>query len=138
MAAAGLMTGSGIAATSAPQAKPVVLVNCSNAAQVKPSSFTLACADGNDFLTSLHWVSWQSVAFGSGTEYVNDCIPTCVAGKTFSYPVLITLWRPQARPGHPGQTYFSRLTEIHTGQLHKAKGSTLPLTETFDLVGNLG
>ena len=41
----------------------------------------LTCADGNDYLAGLHWVSWSGgAAFGRGTEHVNDCIPNCAAG----------------------------------------------------------
>ena len=125
-------SGTGLAATAAPAARPVVVVNCGKA-QVEPSQFVLACADGNAYLKGLHWVSWRTVAFGSGTEAVNDCTPTCVGGKFYSYPVLITVWRPEARPGHHGQQFFSRLTVIHTGKLSRPHAATLPLTQTFDL-----
>jgi hypothetical protein len=132
--------GPALASAAAPPsaARPVVLVNCADKAVVRPGQFVLTCADANDLVTGLHWVSWRGVAFGSGTEHVNDCVPNCAAGRTFSYPVLITLWRPQARPGHPGQRFFSRLTEIRTGRLHKAKDSTLSRTQTFQLWGSIG
>ena len=125
-------SGTGFASTAGPAARPVVIVNCGRA-QVEPTQFVLACADGNAYLKGLHWVSWHSVAFGSGTEVVNDCSPTCVGGKFYSYPALITVWRAAARPGHHGQQYFSRLTVIHTGKLSRPHAATLPLTQTFDL-----
>ncbi|HEX3493010.1 MAG TPA: hypothetical protein VHU92_26975, partial [Streptosporangiaceae bacterium] len=31
-------------------------------------------------------------------------------------PVLVTAWRAEPGPGHAGQHYFSRLTEIYTGK----------------------
>jgi hypothetical protein len=133
VAGSAAVSGTGPASAAASAGRPVTMINCSNRAVVRPSQFVLTCADGNDYVTKLHWASWRNVAFGSGIEHVNDCIPDCAAGRFFSYPVLITLWRPEARPGHAGQKYFSRLTEIHTGRLHKAKGSTLPLTETWQL-----
>ena len=37
----------------------VVLVNCQHKGLVLPRSFILACADGDDFLTGMHWVSWR-------------------------------------------------------------------------------
>jgi hypothetical protein len=93
----------------------VVLVNCQHRAVILPHSFILTCADANDALTSLSWVSWRDVAFGSGTERVNTCIPTCAAGHFHSYHALITLWRPRARGHGTGQLKFTRLTEVYTG-----------------------
>ncbi len=139
-AAGAAICGPALASAAAPPAaaRPVVLVNCLDKTVVRPGQFVLTCADGNDFVTGLHWVSWRGVAFASGTEHVNDCLPDCAAGHTFSYPVLVTLWRPEARPGHVGQQYFARLTEIRTGVLHKAKGSTLSRTQTYELWGSIG
>jgi hypothetical protein len=131
----GLTTSASLASPSRPSAGPVVAVNCGKA-EVRPSSFVLACADGGAILNKLHWVSWQSVAFGSGTEVVNSCVPTCVAGKAYSFPVLVTVWGAKARPGHAGQRYFSEMTLIHTGSLHRPKFS-LPRTQTFELFPNL-
>ena len=93
----------------------VVLVNCQHHAVILPHTFTLTCADANDVLTSLSWVSWRNVAFGSGTERVNSCIPSCAAGHFHSYHALITLWRPRARGHGTGQLKFTRLTEVYTG-----------------------
>ena len=93
----------------------VVLVNCQHRAVILPHSFVLTCADANDALTSLSWVSWRNVAFGSGTERVNSCIPSCAAGHFHSYHALITLWRPRARGHGTGQLKFTRLTEVYTG-----------------------
>jgi hypothetical protein len=130
-------SGVGLAATAAPAAaKPVVIVNCLSKAQVKPSSYVIACGDGNDYLTALHWVSWKNVAFGSGTEHLNDCNPSCAQGKVYTYPVLVTLWGSKARPHHPGQRYFSRLTEIHTGSLRRPGAAKVPLTYTQTLAAN--
>jgi hypothetical protein len=93
----------------------VVLVNCQHHAVILPHSFILTCADANDALTSLSWVSWRSVAFGSGTERINTCIPNCAAGHFHSYRALITVWRPRARGHGTGQLKFTRLTEVYTG-----------------------
>jgi hypothetical protein len=93
----------------------VVLVNCAHHAVILPRSFTLTCADANDVLTSLSWVSWRNVAFGSGTERINSCIPNCAAGHFHSYHALITLWRARPRGHGTGQLKFTRLTEVYTG-----------------------
>ncbi|MGH3153952.1 MAG: hypothetical protein ACRDOB_24925, partial [Streptosporangiaceae bacterium] len=66
--ALGLGLGFGLGSTaSASSASPVslartsmfseqtVVVNCINRPQVRPGSFTLACADGNDYLYGLSW-----------------------------------------------------------------------------------
>src|SRR5512133_1678119 len=86
-------------ATPAPAAaaaqRSTVILDCSGQRQTRPSSFVLTCADANDALSALHWVSWaDGQAFGTGTEKVNACRPDCAAGKLVSYPALITLWRP--------------------------------------------
>ena len=122
-------------------ATPAVVVTCQNKAEVRPRQFTLTCADGNDLLTGLAWASWRSVAFGTGTEYVNDCLPNCAEGHFHRYPVLVDLWRAEQRPGHPGERYFSRLTEVYTGPRpahYTGRHKYYPQTTTWDLWGQLG
>ena len=107
--------GPAVVAAKHPAGSPVV-IDC-NRAQVRPSEFVLACADHGDFLSRLQWVSWASAAFGTGTEWIHDCLPSCVSNRTFhTFPVLVVLWRPEPWPGHRGRSYFTRLTEIYTGQ----------------------
>jgi hypothetical protein len=137
MATTAVAATTGSAAASPAAAKPVVLVNCSGAGQVKPHDYTLACADAGDSLTRMHWVSWANVAYGRGTEHIHDCYPYCAASKKFvTYPVLLVLWRPESRPGHAGQRYFSRLTEIRTGSLALPHFHNLPRTMTWDIPPN--
>jgi len=93
----------------------VVLVNCQHHAVILPHTFILTCADANDVLVNLSWVSWRGVAFGSGTERINSCKPNCAAGHFHSYHALITLWRVRARGHRTGQLKFTRLTEVYTG-----------------------
>jgi hypothetical protein len=100
-----------------------VVVNCLLKQQTRPSSFVLTCADANDVLADLHWVSWGSTAaFATGIEQINNCTPNCAAGKFINYPVLVNLWRPEPLPGHPGTLYFCNGT--HT---------CYPQTSTFGL-----
>jgi hypothetical protein len=134
--AATVAAATGPAAAAPAAAKPVVIVNCTGHGQVEPSSYILTCADDGIGLEKLHWVSWKGVAFGSGTEYVNNCFPNCAAGKFYTFPVLITLWGAKARPGHAGQQYFSELTLIHTGKLTRPH-LRVPLTDTFGLLPNV-
>jgi hypothetical protein len=132
MPASAAVPGAAVPAAAGPAARPqahrahkrpagidwvhaVVLVNCQHRAVILPHSFILTCADANDLLTNLSWVSWRDVAFGSGTERVNSCTPNCAAGHFHSYPALITVWRPRARGHGTGQLKFTRLTEVYTG-----------------------
>ena len=116
-----------------------VVVNCLLKPQTRPSSFVLTCADANDVLVDLHWVSWRpAAAFATGIEQINDCTPTCAAGKFISYPILVDLWRPEPLPGHPGVFYFSRVTRVYTANrppLYFCNGThtCYPQTATFDL-----
>jgi len=102
------------AADSAGTQQSVIVVNCLGKQQTRPSSFILTCADAGDVLTALHWVSWASQAFGTGTEVIKTCTPNCAEGGFVSYPALIALWRPEPLPGHPGVLYFTRITRIYT------------------------
>jgi len=124
------------AAVTAAVGVPVV-VDCAGQPQTRPGQYTLACADGYASVTGLHWASWGSdAAFGEGTSTFNDCAPTCVGGHGRNFPVLVTLWRAEPRPGHPGQRYFTRLTMIYTGnRSYQADGKQyqLPLTVTDPL-----
>ena len=121
------------------QAGSTVVVGCSGQQQYRPSSFVLTCADANDALTALHWVGWaDNQAFGTGTEKVNACTPDCANGKLVSYQALITLWRPEPLPGHPGVRYFTRITRIYPANrpsLHNCQGkhTCYPLTSTLTL-----
>jgi hypothetical protein len=118
-----------------------VVVNCNFKPQARPSSFILTCADANDVLVHLHWVSWGSAAaFATGIERINDCTPYCASpsARFINYPVLVNLWRPEALRGHPGTLYFSRITRIYTNNrppLYNCNGThtCYPQTATFNL-----
>ena len=72
--------------------------------------------------TVLHWASWASAAFGSGIESIKDCVPSCVSNGTFyTFSVLVVLRRPEPWPQHRGTLYFTRLTEIYTGNRPAAR-----------------
>ena len=121
-----------------------VVVNCRNKPQVRPAGFVLTCADANDLLTGMQWVNWGSEAFATGTEKINNCMPNCAMGKFISYPVLITLWRPEPLPHHPGVLYFSRVTRIYTAKrppLYNCHGAGTPpchpVTATMGLWSHL-
>jgi hypothetical protein len=117
-----------------------VVVNCLFKPQTLPSSFILTCADANDVLAHLHWVSWGSgAAFATALEQINNCTPNCAEGKFISYPVLVDLWRPEPLPGHPGVLHFSRVTRVYTANrpplyfCNGTRATCYPQTSTFDL-----
>jgi hypothetical protein len=132
-----LTAGVSSAATSRPVTSSVVIVDCASKGVVKPSQYYVACTGGGPQLTKLHWVSWKGVAFGSGTEVLDNCSPNCVSGAHYRYPVLLTLWRAKTRPGHGDQQYFTRMTLIETGSLSLPPSSHLPLTPTYHLLPDM-
>src|SRR5216684_6848262 len=76
-----------------------VVINCQGQPQVRPGSFTLACADGNDYLSSLSWTSWTpGLASATGVQHENDCVPYCAAGHFRRYPVDVVFWGSAAAP----------------------------------------
>jgi hypothetical protein len=114
-----------------------VVINCAMQHQIKPSSYILACADGSAGITKMRWAAWGGqAAFGSGTFSLRVCIPSCVAGKTVTFPILAALWRVKPLPGHRSVHYFTRLTLIFTGnRTYSAGGKTYhePQTATDPL-----
>ena len=93
-----------------------VVINCQGHPQTRPGKFTLACADGNDYLTALSWTSWTpKLASGYGTQEENDCIPYCAAGHFHAYPVLVVLWDTAALRGSPGTVRYTKITLIYPG-----------------------
>ena len=143
LAALALAAGLPALASAAPAApRGEVVVSCTGRARVRPHSFVLTCADGNDYLAGLHWVSWRAgAAFGRGTEHVSTCVPDCARGHVRAYPVLVTLWRAVPRPRHARQAYLSRLTEIYTGPrpaYYRGGRKYHPRTVTWQLVAASG
>lgn len=87
-----------------------VTIGCSGARQVHPGAMVLACADGNAYLSGLHWTTWGTAAYGSGTYQINGCVPSCAAGHFHSFPALVMLWRAEPLPRHHGMRYYTRIT----------------------------
>jgi hypothetical protein len=77
---------------------------------VRPHSILFACADGNFYVSRLHWSSWTArSAIAVGVGYQNDCTPSCAAGHFDSYPnVSIRLGRPETCTG--ARHLFTRIT----------------------------
>ncbi|MET9465653.1 hypothetical protein ABZY44_12750 [Streptomyces sp. NPDC006544] len=108
-------TGRTGATPSAPSADPVVVVDCSSQAQMRPAEYILACGDGNNRLVGLRWNTWGAkTATATGTDMVNDCVPYCAAGRFRAYPVTVTLSHPQAWPEHPDVQRFTTIRLLYT------------------------
>ena len=92
-----------------------VIVDCLWHPQVRPAGFLLACADGNNRLSSLHWSRWgPESAVARGINVVNDCKPYCAAGKFHSYPVVVRLGHPKPWKKHPQLRHFTRMSLVYT------------------------
>ena len=127
--AAGAIAAAGPASAASVPARPVVLVNCAGAGQVRPARYDIGCMPSSELVAGLKWTSWRSAAFGSGVLKVNDCTPTCAQGTYVKYPILVVLWRARPWPAHAGREYFSRLTWIFTGH----RPGHAPAAQTFTL-----
>lgn len=104
------------ARSAGPPAHHRVLVDCVERPQVRPHDFVLACGDGNNALTSLHWSHWgRYSATATGVDVVNDCVPYCAAGHFHGYPVTVRLDRARPWKDHPGRWQYTRLEMTYHG-----------------------
>jgi hypothetical protein len=94
------LAGALAAAAAAAAASPTVgLPDCLGKLQVRPASVVLTCADANFAVRKLRWTGWGSAfAAGIGTAVVNDCTPTCVAGKFHNYRIVLIASGSQSCP----------------------------------------
>jgi hypothetical protein len=102
---------------------PTVLADCLGKPQVKPTEIVLACGDGNESVGGITWTGWGSpFTAGRGTAVINDCTPSCVAGRDHSYPVVVLLTgRQTCRPG--GQVGYETLTIAFLDRRPHSSGS---------------
>ena len=134
--AVGALTSAAQAASRAPASarhlysEQAVAVNCQARAQVRPSTFTLACADANDNLAHLSWASWSpGMASATGVQEENDCVPDCAAGQFRGYPVDVVFWGTGAVHGQPGSQRYTEVTLLYPGArpAHQAATFSVPL-----------
>lgn len=99
-----------------PVAASTVVFDCLGHGQVEPTSYILTCADANSVLGHLTWTDWTAQqAVAAGVHEINNCTPNCAEGKFINYPAVVTLWRSEPVPGHPGERYFTKITVRYTG-----------------------
>jgi hypothetical protein len=104
------------AASSPSSAASTVWFDCMGHGQVKPVDYILTCADAGSVLDHLVWTSWTArQAVATGVHELNNGIPNHAEGKFIDYPAVVTLWRSEPVPGHPGERYFTRITVRYTG-----------------------
>ena len=123
----GVGLGLGGAASAAPTSRAastaashfserMVVVDCQGRPQARPGSYTLACGDGNSYLTRLSWMSWTPrLASATGVQEQNDCIPYCAAGHFHGYPVDVIFWGSAALHGDPGTLRYTTVTLLYPG-----------------------
>ena len=134
-ASAGASTGRTAAAAS----PRYVVLNCEMQAQTRPGSYVLACADNGAGLQGLQWTSWTPrLASGYGTEYENDCMPSCAQGHIHHYQALVVLWGSGSVSGHPAERRYTEVTLIYPGArppVYKLVNgklvATYPVTQTL-------
>lgn len=87
-----------------------LLIDCGDQAKVQPQQYTLACADGTNYLTDLRWTYWnRNSARATGLQYANDCTPDCAHGTFHAYSAVVTVDQRKRLPGYHGVSYFSHM-----------------------------
>jgi hypothetical protein len=65
---------------------------CTQHVVAAPKTWTLACGDGNYWLSGLRWRNWGSPrATAGGVAHQNDCKPYCAAGHFHTYAVAVAV-----------------------------------------------
>lgn len=92
--ALGSLLGSGAAEAAS---STVAVLDCANKAVVRPTTFTIACADDNSYLQRVDWKTWTTTSATATATYVeNTCTPYCAAGKFVDYAAALTLSVPKS------------------------------------------
>jgi hypothetical protein len=93
----------GVGDTRAVSAEVIALSDCVGRPLVRPRTVIFTCADASFLADHLRWTGWGGAfAASRGIARVNDCTPSCVAGHSHSYPiVLLASGRQRCRNGQP-------------------------------------
>jgi hypothetical protein len=113
---------------------PASLGASAKSLKIKPRSIVFT-GDGTGLLSGpnanstsgISWTSWTATsALGAGAEQVNNCEPSCAAGKFTAYPVKIEQWRPRPLGS---ATVFTRMTIWFTGARPKGDRAHFTFTD---------
>ncbi len=86
--------------SSASAATAPSYVNDCGHPEYKPESLTQYCADAGTGVVRIKWSSWSSTrAVGTGSYYVNQCVPDCADGKLLWAKVKVVLSGPKFTRG---------------------------------------
>jgi hypothetical protein len=85
---------------------------------VKPSSFSLG-QGGSPGVGGMRWSRWTTTAYGTGTLYLDNCVPNCAIGHVSKYPISVILQHVKM---HGSTRYFATMEwrwytggHLHTG-----------------------
>ncbi|TSA47291.1 MAG: hypothetical protein D4R50_03340 [Actinomycetales bacterium] len=99
----------------------VYVTNC-GILDYKPTVILKFCADAGVGIDKIEWTAWSAEgAIGEGIYQINDCEPTCVAGKLHFTDVEIILSKGKTIDGKKALTYISIKTK---------DGTNLPLSNS--------
>lgn len=85
-----IVAGTAACSTQAQDTAAIALPDCLGKPEVRPSTITFACADGNFRADGIVWTGWGATfAAGVGTAVVNDCDPYCAKGHFHQYPLMM-------------------------------------------------
>jgi hypothetical protein len=116
------VTAASAGATVSRTAAQTSIVPCVGQPVAKPASFTLACGDGNWYLTGLDWVRWSSsVGIARGIDHLNDCTPDCAAGTFHTTSAVFVVSDPVTARG---ERVFSVVSVLASSRLPGSSGST--------------
>jgi hypothetical protein len=122
------------AAAAARFSEQTVAVDCQGSPQVRPGRFTLACADGYDYLARLSWTRWApGLASATGVQEENGCVPYCAAGHFHAYPVAVTFRGTAPVHGAPGRLRYTDVTLRYLGARPDVDGHQAPAAVTMPL-----
>ena len=92
-------------------ASQVYVTNC-GMQNYKPTTIIKFCADAGVGVGAMEWSSWSADgAIGDGKYQINDCKPTCVAGKQYYADVTVKLSKIKTIAGKPTLTFITIKTK---------------------------
>jgi hypothetical protein len=90
VASLSLIAGTAGAASASTASVRVYSNNGWYSGSVKPYGFSLG-QGGSPGVGGMRWSHWTTAAYGTGTLYLDNCIPYCYNGHESKYPISVTL-----------------------------------------------